>query len=96
MGTGSEHSYRMSRNTLDGRRKIFVLCNTAFLFSLCDYYPWGHLKQIVYKPKLNTLNELAVNIGNTCLDLKNQLIQNMMFTMKKLANEVVNRNRKGV
>ena len=62
----------------------------------CDYYPWGHLKQIVYKPKLNTLNELAVNIGNTCLDLKNQLIQNMMFTMKKLANEVVNRNRKGV
>jgi hypothetical protein len=32
--------------------------------NLCDFFLWGHLKQIVYETPVNTIEELTVRVNN--------------------------------
>jgi hypothetical protein len=33
-------------------------------FNPCDFFLWGHLKQIVYETPVNTVEELTVRVNN--------------------------------
>jgi hypothetical protein len=38
--------------------------------NLCDFFLWGHLKQIVYETPVNTIEELTVRVNNAAESIR--------------------------
>ena len=53
----------------------------------CDFFPWGYMKELVYKPLPTSLHQLKEKVTLTFRNIPEPMVQKAVYGMKKRAKK---------